>query len=80
MPRVNLLKDKYMSEDIGSWIVGQMYRQKLKQKDLADALGTSQSNVCKKLMNNRFEYRDLLIIFRLLRTSDDEIIRIMKMG
>lgn len=79
MPRVNLLKDKYMAADIGSWIVGQMYRKKKSQRDLAVALGTSQSNVCKKLMHNRFEYRDLLIIFKELETTDEEILRLMKL-
>ena len=78
MPRVKELKPVYMANDIGSNIVGLMFRKKVSQTKLASELGITQGGLHYKLMNNSFTYKDLLIIFRQLELTDDEIVRLMK--
>ena len=78
MPRVNELKYQYLSKDIGATLVGLMYRNKVTQIALADALSITQGGFNYKLRNNAFTYRDLLIIFKELDLSDEEILRLMK--
>ena len=78
MPRIKELKQTYMENDIGSNIVGLMFRKKVSQTKLARELGITQGGLHYKLMNNRFTYRDLLIIFRQLELTDEEIVRLMR--
>ena len=78
MPRVNELKPMYMAKDIGSNIVGLMFRKGVSQTDLAKELGITQGGLHYKLFNNSFSYRDLLVIFRRLELTDEEIVRLMK--
>lgn len=78
MPRVKELKPDYMAKDIGSNIVGLMFRKGIKQTELARELGITQGGLHYKLFNNSFTYKDLLIIFRQLELTDDEIVRLMK--
>lgn len=78
MPRVAELKPQYMAKDIGSNIVGLMFRKKVSQTKLASELGITQGGLHYKLMNNAFTYKDLIIIFHQLDLSDDEIVRLMK--
>ena len=78
MPRVAALKPQYMAKDIGSNIVGLMFRKKVSQTKLASELGITQGGLHYKLMNNAFTYKDLIIIFHQLDLSDDEIVRLMK--
>lgn len=78
MPRIAELKPQYMAKDIGSNIVGLMFRKKVSQTKLASELGITQGGLHYKLMNNAFTYKDLIIIFHQLDLSDDEIVRLMK--
>ena len=78
MPRVKELKPDYMAKDLGSNIVGLMFRKGIKQTELARELGITQGGLHYKLFNNSFTYKDLLIIFRQLELTDDEIVRLMK--
>jgi len=78
MPRVKELKPDYMAKDIGSNIVGLMFRKKISQTELARELGITQGGLHYKLFNNSFTYKDLLIIFRQLELTDEEIVRLMK--
>lgn len=78
MPRVKALKTEYMANDLGAYIKGVMWRQQVKQQDIAEALGVTQQAVDYKLRNNSFSYKDLLIVFRELQLPDGEILRLMK--
>lgn len=78
MPRVEALKPQYMMNDIGSNIVALMHKHKVKKCELADELGISPSGMTYKLDNNAFTYKDLIIIFRQLELTDEEIVRLMK--
>ena len=78
MPRVKELKPDYMAKDIGSNIVGLMFRKGISQTKLARELGITQGGLHYKLFNNSFTYKDLLIIFRQLELTDEEIVRLMK--
>ena len=78
MPRVEALRPQYMAKDIGSNIVGLMFRKKICQTELAKELGLTQGGLHYKLMNNSFSYKDLIIIFHQLELTDEEIVRLMK--
>lgn len=78
MPRVEALKPQYKAKDIGSRIVGLMFRSKVSQTALAKELGITQGGLHYKLMNNAFTYRDLIIVFRETNATDEEILELMK--
>lgn len=78
MPRIKELNAEYMAHDIGSNIVGLMFRKGISQTALAKELGITQGGLHYKLFNNSFTYKDLLIIFRQLELTDEEIVRLMK--
>ena len=79
MPRIKELRPQYMVRDIGSNIVGLMFRKGITQKKLASELGITQGGLHYKLMNNAFTYKDLIIIFSQLGLTDEEILRLMKL-
>ena len=78
MPRIAALKPEYMAKDIGSRIVGLMFKNKVSQTALARELGITQGGLHYKLMNNSFTYRDLIIIFRETKATEEEILELMK--
>ena len=78
MPRVKELKPVYMERDIGSRIVGLMFKSKVSQTALAKELGITQGGLHYKLMNNAFTYKDLIIIFREVGATDTEILELMR--
>ena len=77
MPRSNINAKQYKEESLGGWIVGQMYRKKLKRQDLAEELFISKQGLSWKLQNNSFDYGDLLTIFRFLDSTAEEIAYVM---
>lgn len=79
MPRIKELRPQYMVRDIGSNIVGLMFRKGITQTKLASELGITQGGLHYKLMNNAFTYKDLIIIFSQLGLTDEEILRLMKL-
>ena len=78
MPRIKELKPQYMANDIGSKIVGEMFRKKVSQTKLASELGITQGGLHYKLINNTFSYKDLIIIFHQLELTDEQIVGWMK--
>ena len=78
MPRVKELRPTYMAKDIGSRIVGLMFKSKTSQTALAKEMGITQGGLHYKLMNNAFTYKDLIIIFRETGATDEEILELMK--
>jgi len=77
MPRVKELKPQYMEKDIGSRIVGMMFRSKVSQTALAKELGVTPGGMHHKLMNNVFTYKDLIIIFRMVGATEEEVLELM---
>jgi len=78
MPRIRELRPQYMASDIGSRIVGLMFKNKVSQTALARELGITQGGLHYKLMNNAFTYKDLIIIFNVAKATDEEILELMK--
>lgn len=78
MPRIKALKTEYMANDLGAYIKGVMWRQQVKEQDMADALGITQQAMSYKIRQNSFTYKDLLIIFRELQVPDEEIVRLLR--
>ena len=79
MPKVCINRKQYKEQSIGSWIVGQLFKKKLKRKDLAYELDISAQGLNWKLNNNSFDYGDLLTVFEFLGTSDEEKVSIMSL-
>ncbi len=87
MPRVALSpeqKKDYMVTDLPYWFEKEANKKKMHTKDLAQALGiTPQAwNERKKPKVNgkpkdSFSYVEMLILFRLLETPEDERLKLM---
>jgi hypothetical protein len=87
MPRVALSpeqKKDYMVTDLPYWFEKEANKKKMHTKDLAQALGiTPQAwNERKKPKVNgkpkdSFSYGEMLILFRLLETPEDERLKLM---
>ena len=79
MPKVCIIKQQYKEESIGGWIVGQLFKKKLKKSALAEALDITLHGLCWKLHHNSFDYSDLLTVFEFLGSTDEEIVFVMKL-
>lgn len=87
MPRVALCPEQridYMVYDLPYWIEKEARKKGLRQKDLAKALGiTPQSWAARKSRKRNgeakdvFSYGDLLILFNLLGTPDEEKLKLL---
>lgn len=89
MPRVAIKKKDYKVLGLKGWVEGQMKIHGLNQTDIGKALGLSQPQVSYMLRipkkeNDRtlnkmdiFTYGDLLTLFKLFETPDEEIIRLL---
>lgn len=79
MPRVTLNKKKYKINDLGSWIVGRLFKERKRYEDLAEALDITRQAVYYKIHHNAFSYGDLLTIFEFFGSTDEEILQVMKL-
>jgi hypothetical protein len=79
MPKSCINKKQYKEESIGGWIVSQLFKKKLKRKDLAAELLITIHGLNWKLRNNSFDYADLLTIFDFLGSSDEEVVYVMRL-
>lgn len=79
MPRVCINQKQYKEESIGGWIVSQLFKRKLKRKDLANELDITPHGLNWKLHNNSFDYPDLLTVFDFLGSTDDEVLYVMRL-
>lgn len=91
MPRVALntsQRKKYKVRDLAGWIEGQRHMLGIDQKIIAQELGISQPALSSRLNPRKykegaekdpFSYGDLLIIFKLFGTPEEEIIRLLKL-
>lgn len=74
MPKVNVLKHKYIGKTVRKWLID----ADMTQQDLALAIGISPQLLGYKISHNSFAYADLLDIFDALELPDEEIIRAMR--
>ena len=79
MPRVSINKKKYKVNDIGSWVVSRLFKERKRYADLAEALDTTRQNVYYKIHHNSFTYGDLLTIFDFFESTDEEILYVMRL-
>ncbi|MDE6749900.1 MAG: hypothetical protein K2K21_12690 [Lachnospiraceae bacterium] len=91
MPRAALSleqKKVYKVKDLAGWIYGRMHSKGLKQEDLAKALNITSQAFSSRLnpktyeKNKRadpFKYGDLLILFKVLEATDEEILWLMRL-
>ena len=79
MPRVSIKKKDYMVSDLSEWIAGRMYARKIRQQDMAELIGITQSAFCQRLKTGFFTYRELLSVFKYLEATEEEILRLMKL-
>ena len=78
MPRVVIKKKEYKVNDLSVYIVGKMYEKKLRQADLAEMLNITQPAFSNRLKKGLFSYAELLDIIQKLESTDEEILRLMK--
>lgn len=79
MPRVSINKKKYKVCDLSAWIAGKMYAQGIRQAEMGELIGVSQSSFSHRLEKGLFDYEDLLAIFKRLNATDEEILKFMKL-
>lgn len=79
MPRVAIKKKEYKVTDLSKWIAGKMYELKLSQTDVAKMIGLSQPAFCQRLKKGMFSYEDLLTLFKNLKATDEEMLKMMKL-
>ncbi len=87
MPRILAKKQEYKVLDLKKWIKMQMAANDMNQTTVGKALGISQEMVSKRLSNKKeggrivnkdpFSYGDLLTLFELFDTPDEEKIRLL---
>lgn len=78
MPRIREFRDRYMVNDIGAWVAGKLMRLKISQKTAAGELGITQQALSFKIHNNSFTYEDMIKLFKVLESDDEEILKVMK--
>ena len=62
------------------WVKGQLAEHDLSQEALASELGITQQGLSFRLKNgSAFSYPQMLAIFKLFKTSDEVILKLMKM-
>ena len=79
MPRVHILRKKYMLQDLSDWIHNQMRAQKKNQAYMGQLLGVSQVAFSKRLKEANFDYGQLIEILKELQATDEDIVKLMKM-
>lgn len=86
MPRVSIKKKDYKLLDLKGWITAQMKIHHLRQVDIADALGLDQPQISgrlkipkkgEKVNPDPWTYGDLLTLFELFETSDEEKLKLL---
>ena len=78
MPRACINKKQYMAEDFPAWVRKEMRKKKIRQNDMAREFGQSQQYVSNRITGNiPFTYPELLIVFQVLETEPEDVLRWM---
>lgn len=78
MPRVSIKKTDYMVKDFCKWLVGEMRSEGINQAEVAEWLGISQQAISLKIKNGNFSFKELVIVFKNLNTSPEQIGHLLK--
>ena len=73
MPKVYLNENERLIERFVSWVYGEMKRQGVHQKDMAEELEITPSALCQKLKNRSLTFKDFLIMVRVLDPDAKEL-------
>ena len=73
MPRVFISETERLCERFVSWAYGEMKRQQIPQKRMAEELDITPSALCQKLKNRSISYSDFLTMVRVLEPGAEEI-------
>ena len=80
MPRVNPLNPiERKKNEMKKYIKGKLAENDMHQKDIGEALGMTQQAAGYKIRTGCYSLTDLWKIFRLLGSTDEEILKVMKM-
>lgn len=83
MPRIATKKKEYTIKDLAWWIEGRMRQEHMRQEDAGRLLGMTQASFWEKLNNckkglDKLRAGELMILFRELKATDEEILKFMK--
>ena len=80
MPRVNPFNPiERKKNEMKKYIKGKLAENDMHQKDIGEALGMTQQAAGYKIRTACYSLTDLWKIFRLLGSTDEEILKVMKM-
>lgn len=78
MPRVKALKKTYMPKDLRRYISGEMKDANITQEQMGRELNLTQQSFSHRLKEANFTYMQLVTIFQKLGSSEEDIIKMMK--
>jgi len=78
MPRIKMLRRKYMKQDLVDYIRASMGSKRLSQSRLASQCGMAQQSLGYKLKTGNFSLDDLISIFTVLDTDPELIVKFLK--
>lgn len=77
MSRVYLSENERLTERLVAWIYGQMKVKRIRQQQIADELGISQSAFAQKMKKRSFSFTDFLTIVRMLEPDTKDLDRLL---
>ena len=78
MARAYLARRKYKLSDLSKWLIVSLKEAGMSQAELARQMDIPQQTLNYRISNNQLSYSDLLSIFRILKTDDKTILKLMK--
>lgn len=80
MPKVLPLSNtERKKEEFRKWIKGKRSSEDVTQEMLGRKMGVTQQAAGKKMNTSQYSYTDLLILFKTVNATDEEILRMMKL-
>lgn len=73
MPRVYLSENERTIEKLVAWTYGEMKRQQIPQKKMAEEMDITPSALCQKLKNRSLSYADFLTIISVLQPDTEDL-------
>lgn len=73
MPKVYLSENERIIEKLVSWTYGEMKRQQIPLKVIAEEMDISSSALCQKLKKRRVSFEDFLTIVRVLQPDTEDL-------
>lgn len=80
MPRVNPLSNIERKKlELKKYVKGKMAAEDIYQKDVGSALGVTQQAAGVKINSSNYSVEDLWNLFKMIGSTDEEILRLMKL-